>query len=474
MADDYTNDINAMNTQWSQMPIDWQPGENMPWPQMPQMAQPYEQMQQSQQWSYQAPQNGQIQAQQPYSYMPQSQQNTSWPQMPQSQSFQQMSQPQQYQKAPEQQGRQMAQTQLYRQAPRNTTWPQMPQPQSYQQMPQMQSYPQTSQPQMSQPLGMQARQTSRSTQNTRQQGLAQQARQSQPSQPERRRPRFNEARYHKEYADPEYQDALEAIYAGNVHRGMDLLDECYQYGNILAGVMLGEILCNTMDKGRPRYDQQEGVRCYEDGSRIGYPLADALLADAYAHGHGVPRDKARARELWHTCKAGLYEMVKVGDMLSEYMYADGLRVYDGAPDKAAPLYEHFLSCSANSVYAVKAAYRLARMYLYGQGQDPARGVEILEQALEWFPDTQDISLHYELGRSYFDGCVGVPDYARALRHLKVSAKKGDAHSLYYMGELYYYGLGIPADQSTALMYYNWAADQNYKPAVLRLGDIYSS
>lgn len=282
---------------------------------------------------------------------------------------------------------------------------------------------------------------------------------------------FNRALYVIESADPLYQQGMLAAYSGDTDQGISILDQCNKQGNILAGIVLGELYSNTFHKGSPRYHQRVAIPYYQKGMNHGYPLGAILLADAYETGKGVHKARNTARDLWNQYKDSLAEMSDTGDVLAQYYYADALRRYENDVPRAAMIYERVLPCTTHPIYAIKAGYQLARIYLYGPNRDVDRGMEVLAETVELYPQIQSVPVYYELGRSYFEGISGIPDYARARQYLSVAADKGDAHSLYYMGELYYYGLEVDADQDRAIVYYQQAANQRYTPAMGRLRDI---
>jgi len=67
-------------------------------------------------------------------------------------------------------------------------------------------------------------------------------------------------------------------------------------------------------------------------------------------------------------------------------------------------------------------------------------------------------------RAYFLG-----DYKAALDELKL---KDDPESLYTVGQIYYFGYGVPRDVKQAAEWYNKAADKDYAPAEYQVGVLY--
>jgi hypothetical protein len=61
------------------------------------------------------------------------------------------------------------------------------------------------------------------------------------------------------------------------------------------------------------------------------------------------------------------------------------------------------------------------------------------------------------------------DYKTALNELK---SKDDPESLYYVGQIYYFGYGVPRDIRQASEWYGKAAEKEYPPAEYQLGILY--
>jgi TPR repeat protein len=63
----------------------------------------------------------------------------------------------------------------------------------------------------------------------------------------------------------------------------------------------------------------------------------------------------------------------------------------------------------------------------------------------------------------------IGDYGEALRLLKI---REDAESLYYVGQIYYFGSGVPRDSKEASDWYRKSADKGFAPAEYRVGLLY--
>jgi len=66
------------------------------------------------------------------------------------------------------------------------------------------------------------------------------------------------------------------------------------------------------------------------------------------------------------------------------------------------------------------------------------------------------------------------DYKTALQVWMEGARRGDAKSQTYVGEIYEKGLGVPPDYAAAAQWYRRAAEQGYAPAALNLGVLYEN
>lgn len=286
---------------------------------------------------------------------------------------------------------------------------------------------------------------------------------------------FNAARYALESSDPDYISGVKATYSADTDTGIKLLEKCFKKGNILAGIVLGEIYGNTSywlpDRQAQKHMQNQAITYYYSGQTAGYPTGAILLADAHDLGKGVKKNKDVARALWNQCRDALKEMADTDDIIAQFYYADFLRRYERDLGLAAAAYKQIIAYDDAPIYAVRAGYRLARIYLYGPTQDVSHGVSVLQNIIDRYPNVLDVSVYYELGRACFEGILGASDYVRAATYLSVAADMGDAHSAYYMGEIYYYGLGTKRNERYATSYYQLAACQNYTAAKDRLKDI---
>ena len=78
------------------------------------------------------------------------------------------------------------------------------------------------------------------------------------------------------------------------------------------------------------------------------------------------------------------------------------------------------------------------------------------------------SADLQKGKNAFDS----GDFATALRELTPLAEQGDANAQFFLGWMYYKGLGVPKDDKTAVKWYTLAAEQGYANAQDHLGFMY--
>ena len=77
------------------------------------------------------------------------------------------------------------------------------------------------------------------------------------------------------------------------------------------------------------------------------------------------------------------------------------------------------------------------------------------------------SADLQKGKNAFDS----GDFATALRELTPLAEQGDANAQFFLGWMYYKGLGVPKDDKTAVKWYKLAAEQGYPDVKERLKEL---
>ncbi len=94
---------------------------------------------------------------------------------------------------------------------------------------------------------------------------------------------------------------------------------------------------------------------------------------------------------------------------------------------------------------------------------------------EWKPlaEQGNAGAQFNLGQMYFYG-RGVPQvYAAAVRWYRRSAEQGHANAQYNLGVMCYKGRGVPQDYAEAVKWYRKAAEQGNDSAQFNLGVMYT-
>lgn len=120
-----------------------------------------------------------------------------------------------------------------------------------------------------------------------------------------------------------------------------------------------------------------------------------------------------------------------------------------------------------------AACNLAIMYHNGffVNKNIIEAIKWYERAICWGANYS--RPYYELGKIYYYGSDGVPDYIQAYGYFEKAANMGNADALNFLGVIYTDGLSRPKDIEQAIKYYTQAiekGDRKYAP--LNLGQIY--
>lgn len=150
---------------------------------------------------------------------------------------------------------------------------------------------------------------------------------------------------------------------------------------------------------------QEAFERLDTASRRGDEDATALLGWFYDTGRHVPRDYARAADLYR-------------------------RVADNNPS---------------------VQWRLGVMYDLGQGvrQDPGQAVRLFRRAAS----ANDANANASLAVMYANGSGVQQDYAQAMRYYRRSAELGAGAGFLGVGMLYQFGLGVAASPNEAAAWY---------------------
>ncbi len=277
---------------------------------------------------------------------------------------------------------------------------------------------------------------------------------------------FDSQRYLKEIKDDIYQQADKAFAKGDFNTARILFNRAYVFGNIHAGVRLGQMYWNGQDSD---IDYEEAIKIFVVGKTHGNPLANEWLAEAYRFGDGVPQNVERAKELSNNGKNAMLDMCTLSD--PDAMYVVGWNYinspfYTNNPQVGFSWYER-----AAQKGHVNATVQMALCLIDGIGciQDVKRGLQILEMLTK---STDNSTAHFQLGKLYYSGKKVEENIEKARKHFMVAAKKNNKMAQCYLGDIYYWGRGGKKDYVEAHKWYIEAFSKGVVNAAKQLGFMY--
>jgi uncharacterized protein len=193
-------------------------------------------------------------------------------------------------------------------------------------------------------------------------------------------------------------------------------------------------------------------------AKRGDPNAQFQIGDLYMTGHGVARDPAIAAA-WYKAAAQHGHAIAASNL--GVLYAEGR----GVPQSDAEAVNWFRK--AADAGDAGGENNLGSMYIAGRGveQSDVLGAKwVLSAAQHGAPEAQ-----YALGTLYANG-RGVPqDDAEAFKWLQAAAAQGYAPAQLVLGKMYAAGAGVPRDYAHAMSYFRSA---NTPEAWYQLGLLY--
>ena len=186
------------------------------------------------------------------------------------------------------------------------------------------------------------------------------------------------------------------------------------------------------------------------------------LADCYYRGDGGVKNDYVLALGWYVRAA------KKGDpyaqFMSAYCYYFGLGTTENFPDNGLP----YLNKALKKEYI--PAYWLYAQYCKDVNK-PQYYIENLNIACKGgYPPAQS-----EYGLMYLDGAAQyniAKDVPKAISLFKQAAEKGNLDAMYYLGQCYDSGNGVPADPYKAFEYFSKAAASGYLNAYSKVGYAY--
>lgn len=207
-------------------------------------------------------------------------------------------------------------------------------------------------------------------------------------------------------------------------------------GDAEAAYQLAYLLENSVDRaGRRLDDAAERVRWLRRAAEAGHRDATMALGLAYNDGKGVARDTAEA-ERWykraHKAEAGWSKLSRPACV----------------EDETAPeLLPAFLACNRGDADGLAAA--LLPLAQAGNARAQA-WVGYLMAGGPGTGGSHDLRVR--------------PNMQRAARWYRQAAEQGLVSAMYDYGVLLEHGMGVPADEASAKVWYAKAADRGYEPA----------
>ena len=123
--------------------------------------------------------------------------------------------------------------------------------------------------------------------------------------------------------------------------------------------------------------------------------------------------------------------------------------------------------SANGVTAARALENAnLQLLASGAARDTEEGAFWLKQYITGtFADDRTMRVLTQLGSVYAEPSMGTPDYAKARLLWEISSAAGDPVAMCFLGLLHESGLGVTADRTSALRWYERSKDKGGCPNV---------
>lgn len=204
----------------------------------------------------------------------------------------------------------------------------------------------------------------------------------------------------------------------------------------------------------------EAIRWYREAANKGYAPAQTRIGIAYGIGECVPKDYMESAR-WYRMAADR------GDAEAQFYLGEYCEQGKGLPQNFVEAVQWYRK-SANLGYTF-AQVRLGRMCEEGKGviQDYADAMKWYRQAA----DRNDSNGQIAVALMYQGGYGVAQDHFQALSWFRKASTNPIAR--FEVALLYETGKGVRQDYVEALKLFRLAADQNYRPACLRVGMMYA-
>ena len=297
-------------------------------------------------------------------------------------------------------------------------------------------------------------------------------------------------------------------YEGDRALAMDLLGDCYYYGEGVEKDLKRSFECylNAAEAGNIAaqndvayaYEMGEGVdkdlnkaiEWYKTASENGNKYAMRNLANCYKSGRGVTQD-AKLAFKWFKLAAENGNLTASNDL--GLCYLEGR----GTEKNETEAIKHFTDSATrgNNKYA---QYNLGKCYLNGTGvkQDKAKAKELFEKAaaqghedakkmlyefggmsekvqeLLTKANSGDSNAQYDLATCYWNGDGITTNLKEAYYWYKKCAEQGNYNGENALANCYNWGKGVNQNYSLAMDWYLKAAKKNHHYAQYSLGEMY--
>ena len=208
---------------------------------------------------------------------------------------------------------------------------------------------------------------------------------------------------------------------------------------------------------------EDALKWQQKAVDAGYVNAMVYLGQMYLDAQAVPRDYAKAKDLFETAASA-------GDTAAFTALAWIYRAGVGVPQDYAKAMEYYQEgASRGNDWAMT---NIAEFYKEGYGVE-----KNVDEAVRWYTaaaKSGELTAQTRLARMYQTGDGVEQDFDRARFWFETSASRGVPNALTRLGIMYEEGQGTDKDVETAARLYTRAANSGDMEAYYRLGKLYAS
>lgn len=239
-------------------------------------------------------------------------------------------------------------------------------------------------------------------------------------------------------------------------------------------------------------DYKEAALWYKKAAEKGLSEAQEAIGYMYEHGLGLSVDYNRAIK-WYRKAAkqdninalfSLSRLYEMGRGVAQD-YLEAARWFSRAEEVRISNSDFHESETGSFDNNAKMQYCIGEVYYYGDGVS-----KDFSKALKWYKKSADLGFpdaQFSLGIMYENGEGVSENIKEAAKFYYLSAKQGnqnareaivnlaeleDPNALYYLGDIYYNGYGVPKNFEKAFKWYEKAANMANTDAICCLGKIF--